>query len=853
MGDPETGQEKKIGRFLADSNEIGCLVVDDSFQIIFANSFSTSYFGLNDKLPVALKTLFNPEHYKTAEAHLNTFRDSGTREPTEWIISTDSGEMIAFKTEIHWLYKSNSLEFVVLMYPVEEGTLSTDQSENGRLHETLNRMSMAVKTAKLGVWRRDIQSGEKLWNDEMLKMYDIGRDQFEADQSIYEKMLHPEDKDRVIRQIEKIAEGEEVEWTEFRLIRPSGEVRYVRSAGAPILGKDGEVTALTGVNMDITDTKLTENKLLDKSQQLQNITNKIPGVVLRYVLHPDGTDEIKYISKGVETIYGISRMEAMDNPGLIWARILKEDLAEMVASVRKSAGNLEPWNHIFRARDKQGNIVHLNGMGTPERLGDGSVQWDTLTLNITEQVEKDRFIRKKQEELNRLTNQVPGIVYVYRLHPDGSDSFGYVSEGVGKMFDLPLEKAQNDISLIWEAIHEEDVEKMRDSIALSAKNMTEWNCEYRIRTANEEIKYIKGSGSPVKLEGGTIEWYSIGIDITSRVKAEREALENNSKLRALINSSPVAIYLLNEEGTVKDFWNPAAERIYGWSKEEVIGKSLPHVQADDWEEYYHIVSEIKESRVAKQRTVSRRHADGSELILDITVGPIFDHEGNLTDMLVISNDITELVNYRKSLEDSLKEKEILLMEIHHRVKNNLAIITGLFDLQIMRRKDMQANSILQDARSRVHSIAIVHEQLYQEMRLSYVNLKEYFEQLFKRLLDNQTSTEVDSRLDINIEKETLNIHKAIPFGLLLTELFMNSIKYAIVDNRLHVQLQIIENKGNVKVMYQDDGPGFDQAVVKEKKSLGWELIHTLIDQLEATSHIDSKGGFRLDLEFSEEE
>ena len=125
-----------------------------------------------------------------------------------------------------------------------------------------------------------------------------------------------------------------------------------------------------------------------------------------------------------------------------------------------------------------------------------------------------------------------------------------------------------------------------------------------------------------------------------------------------------------------------------------------------------LINSIEQEHAHRQFLVKRNNKFDEELTLEITAGPFFNDKGELTDLLIIANDVTELQEYRKTLESALKEKDILLQEIHHRVKNNLAIVSGLLELQAMRNDTDHDMSMIIEARNRIHSIAMVHEQLY---------------------------------------------------------------------------------------------------------------------------------------------
>lgn len=213
----------------------------------------------------------------------------------------------------------------------------------------------------------------------------------------------------------------------------------------------------------------------------------------------------------------------------------------------------------------------------------------------------------------------------------------------------------------------------------------------------------------------------------------------------------------------------------------MIGKELPQVDMENDSEFASIIKSIEKEHSPRQLIVKRNNKFGEELTLEVTVGPFFNEYGELTDLLIIANDITELQEYRKTLEAALKEKDILLQEIHHRVKNNLAIVSGLLELQAMRNDTDHDISMIIEARNRIHSIAMVHEQLYQDMDFSHIDPREYYRKLLKKLQANTISDPRDIEYDLKFDIDRININRAVPLGLLINELFTNSIKHAFKD------------------------------------------------------------------------
>ena len=200
--------------------------------------------------------------------------------------------------------------------------------------------------------------------------------------------------------------------------------------------------------------------------------------------------------------------------------------------------------------------------------------------------------------------------------------------------------------------------------------------------------------------------------------------------------------------------------------------------------------------------------------------------------------------------EALKEKEVLISEIHHRVKNNLAVISSLIDLQRLETDDEYVIDILQKTQNRIHSIAGVHELLYNSDDLSSIPFRQYLSNLINRHLD--VYVEDKKKIDINIDSsvETLSINQALPLGVLISELVTNSFKHAFKDrSEGEILLKVTSDKENVHVLYSDNGPGFNKDDFEKGKGLGITIIKALIGQLHADYVLKSEEGFNLKFSF----
>ena len=321
-------------------------------------------------------------------------------------------------------------------------------------------------------------------------------------------------------------------------------------------------------------------------------------------------------------------------------------------------------------------------------------------------------------------------------------------------------------------------------------------------------------------------------------------------MRNLINAAPIGIYLINTDGIIIDFWNAAAEEIFGYSHEETLGHFIPSIDDEELRDYEQLMERIKKGEKLSGHRVVRKRKDGQEIIVELNTSPIYK-DGELHEILVLTQDVTELIKKENKLMDALDDKNILIQEIHHRVKNNLAIISGLLELQIMRG---EAAPQLADTKNRIHSIAAVHEHTYESSSFSRIDAQSYIQSLIKK--SKYTIPERPERIEVDFENniDTLNINEAIPLGLLLTELMTNSIKHAFNgDNgNIIIRLNSVSSRA-VDFSYTDTGRGFNQSKFNNGKSFGLELIKTLISQLTKKYEVETKDGFKLRFQFNRKE
>jgi len=501
-------------------------------------------------------------------------------------------------------------------------------------------------------------------------------------------------------------------------------------------------------------------------------------------------------------------------------------------------------NHIWRVRDKNGREL-VSKIEASQISVDGKSYTLTITLDYTEFQQSIHKIEASEEKYRLLTETMPHIVWTNDIN--GRPIY---------MNDVALNyfgKTEHDFEH-WNWLDFFDLEEARDlerewDIASRLENPVQK--VIRIKRKTGQFKWFQIVLYPQHNEADeTISWTAIATDIDDRIKAEEKLAKTNKRLRSLIDASPIPIYSLSDQGIVKDLWNPAAERILGWKKDEVIGKLTPLASEEYMDQYHENLTLIKK-RGQLRKVAKRRIRDGSEITIEVNSGCIYDIDGNIEEIMIMLLDITQQENQKIHLQESLNEKRTLLQEIHHRVKNNLAIVVSLLQLQVYQTDSEKEKNKLLDAQNRVMSIAMVHELLYSTDEFSKVDLRSYYEQLIKTIKSNMITgiKNVHHKLDIRLK--SLNITQAIPLGLLINELITNSLKYAfpIESEENNIQLSIYESEGFIKVDYSDNGTGFDMSENGFSAGLGFKIMDSLLNQLDAKYEMKSDQGFHLSFEF----
>jgi PAS domain S-box-containing protein len=356
------------------------------------------------------------------------------------------------------------------------------------------------------------------------------------------------------------------------------------------------------------------------------------------------------------------------------------------------------------------------------------------------------------------------------------------------------------------------------------------NLEVMRRTPDDEPRYLVFSLAGTVKHGYLTQVWGVLRDVSERRIAER-------RLRLLahaLTSTRDAISITDLQNRLL-FVNDAFLQTYGYSEDDLLGNDIALIRSP------HVLPEVGENiRSATLEggwygEVLNRRADGTELPVELWTSVVRNDEGDPVAFVGVARDITERKRTEEHLRSSLEEKEVLLREIHHRVKNNLQVITSLLSLQGEYLKDEEMLKIMRESQHRVRSMALIHEKIYHSHNLAEVDFGDYTRELVSQLVRSYAASRESVQMHIRADSVSLGVDRAIPCGIVVNELVTNALKYAFPGGRtgrIDVELRSV-SAGLIRLTVRDDGVGFPAGFdAQNARTLGLTLVSMLAEQLQ---------------------
>ena len=371
--------------------------------------------------------------------------------------------------------------------------------------------------------------------------------------------------------------------------------------------------------------------------------------------------------------------------------------------------------------------------------------------------------------------------------------------------------------------------------------------EEAFRRANEELE-IRVRRRTEELARSNAE---LKREIAERKRAEEELKSSEERLKVLFEYAPDGYYLNDLKGNFVD-GNKAAEEIVGYKREELIGKNFLKLTLLPPEQIPKAAAVLAKNAMGMSSgpdefTLNRK--DGNQVLVEINTFPVKFKRKTL--VLGCARDITQRKKAEEKLKASVEEKGVMLREIHHRVKNNMQIVSSLLRLQAQNIKNRKLLGMFNEAYNRIKSMALIHEGLYGSKDLANINFAEYVKKITTHLFSVYHRISKRIKLKLKVREIYFDINTAIPCGLIINELVTNSLKHAFIEGESgEISVKIEKSHDKFTMFVKDTGKGFPKDLdFLSAKTLGMQLVTDLVDQLDGRIRLYRKNGTKFKITF----
>ncbi len=712
--------------------------------------------------------------------------------------------------------------------------------------ESEERLRQVVRLSNIGIFDHNHLTGELYWSPEHRKIFGWRADEPVAFASPAgsnwqsRNLIHPEDRERTAAGARRAhARDSDAHFDmEYRILRRDGSMRWIATRSQTFF--EGEGTArhpvrTVGAVQDITEQKLAERQL----RLTQTSVDKCNTAI--YWINADG--QVTYANECACRSLGLTRAELV---GLhIWD--FDPDLAaEAWPALWRQARRDGIMGAESRHRRRDGTLFPIEAVANYLML-DGEEQLFVFAQDTTERERAERERRLMHAAIDK--SHTP----FYAISPTGQ--IIYANEHACLVLGLTREELIGrhtwDIDPTVRPETQPDYRK-----AIKEKGVLSFEAVHQRVDGTTFPVEVTANFFSFKGEEFTLAFVS---DVTERKKADLALRRSEERLRQAMLVYDIGIFE-HDHAADSIYCSPEMRRYFGLepSTDEAIPLSLIRsaVHPDDRQRTDEAVARAHDphgdGRHFNQYRVVR--ADGSVRWLEACSQTFFEGEGSArvpVRTIGAVADITERRRVSDALKSSLHEKETLLREVHHRVKNNLQIIVSLLHFQAKKLEDPAGLAAFADARNRLRSVILVHEKLYQSADLSRIDFASYLQSLVRDLQRSYGASARRVEVHVTAESLALPIETALPCGMIVCELLTNVFKYAFPEGRAgRAEISLTAAGGRVRLTVRDDGVGLPQSFDPERStSFGWQLIRNLTAQLGGAVSMGPPGGTQVTIAF----
>ncbi len=672
-----------------------------------------------------------------------------------------------------------------------------------------------------------------------------------------------------------------VDTHETMVITKTGTKKTIFWRNAIIKDKQGVPVGFLSSGQDITERRLAEMALQDKNEEYAVVNEELRSTTEELQIQNEvlNTKELKLreserrltqaekiarigywilsldtmvmqASDGADEIYGVDfkrtpLAEVQKIPLAEYRPLLNKALSDLVAG-------LAPYDLEFKIqRRNDGAIVDIHSVATYDR--NAHVVFGVIQ-DVTERKQTEEALRRGEQRYKGfLTSLNAGIVVhapdtsIIMSNPRASELLGLSEQQM---------KGKEALDPAWNFVDtDSNTLPYREYPVIKILTSNEPLKDFLLgiqRSAASDIVWVMVNGFPVLDEKGQLQEILISfIDITQRKKVEESLKESELKYRSLIESSSDAIFCVDHKGEYQ-FTNHLFASTFGKAPDYFIGKTFWDIYPKEHADYrYEATKRVFQTGESESLEVEVPLPDKT-LYFYATANPIKDETGNVILSLTHAVDITKRKLAEEKVKSLLAEKELVLKEVHHRIKNNMNTMMSLLSLQAGNASDDFAKSALLDAEMRMQSMELLYDKLYHSVEFNRLSVAMYLPALVDEVVENFPNSKMVT-IEKNFQNFILDVKHLQPLGMIINELLTNSMKYAF-QGRDHGNITVSATTidAMVTINIQDDGNGIPESVSFENSNgFGLQLVKALTKQIGGTIRIERGNGTKVQLVFPE--
>jgi PAS domain S-box-containing protein len=722
---------------------------------------------------------------------------------------------------------------------------SEDTARERALVETEEQLRQVVRLAHIGVFEHNHLTGDIYWSPEQRRIYGWGATEpivmVTKSGSISANtwgLIHPHDRDRVAEAVRHAhsANSDGSFDVEYRILRRDGQLRWLSTRSQTFFEGEGAARHPVRTVGAVQDT--TARKLAERQIELMQMSVDKCNIAIYWV---NNHGRVTYANDSACRSLGLQRKQLIGTH--VWE--FNPDAPRPVWQ--------EAWNQVkrdkaitlhTRHRRKDGTIFPVHVVGTYLQSEDEELVF-VFVQDVTERERAERELRLLHAAIDK--SHTP----VYSISPTGELIYanehacltlGYTrQELVGKyVWDIDPAFPLETQPAAWEQV------RSAGQVRLESSHRRKDGTFIPVEVASNYFSFKD-------------EQYALAFvqDITERKNAERALRRSQERLQQVALVYNIGLFE-HDQLTQVVYWSPELRKYWGIGPEDPVNLPLfaGAIHPDDLQRISENIARAHDPAGEGRYAVQHRifHPDGTTHWVDTRSQTFFEGEG--ADRHAVRTvgaivDVTKRVEAEEALRHSLREKETLLREVHHRVKNNLQIIASLLHFQAKKVKDPEDLAAFAEGRNRLRSMILVHEKLYQSPDLSRIDFGSYIRALARDLQRSYLTTGRNVGVRVTADTLALPIESAVPCGMILCELLTNVFKYAFPDGRSgSADVSVTAIDGRMHLSVSDDGVGLPAEFDPEHStSFGWQLIRNLTAQLGGTARVTRDDGTQVAISF----